>query len=64
MFLKNKTLKENIQYSDLLEDRRVIGKHLKKSQKEIVQLKNDKENEIKSRLFAEKSATTNKGIEN
>ena len=52
----------------MLEDRRVIGKHLKKSQKEIVQLKqeatqlkHDKELETKARLLAEKNATTNKG---
>lgn len=54
-------------YSDLLEDKRVISKHLKKSQKEILHLKNEKEQiqkekdfEIKGRMAAEKLANTHK----
>lgn len=54
-------------YSDLLEDKRLLGKHLKKSQKEINHLKAEKDQlykerecEIKARLAAEKLASTHK----
>ena len=52
----------------MLEDKRLLGKHLKKSQKEINLLKAEKDQlykerecEIKARLAAEKLASTHKG---
>ena len=52
----------------MLEDKRLLGKHLKKSQKEINHLKAEKDQlykerecEIKARLAAEKLASTHKG---
>jgi len=47
-------------YSDLLEDRRIVAKHLKQTQKELKSSKVELEKEAKSRQIAEKLATNHK----
>ena len=47
-------------YSDLLEDRRIVAKHLKKAQKESKQIKGELEKEVKARQIAEKLSANHK----